>query len=156
MEENFFSQIYLDLQARIKEMVPEIKVVEQNLGQYLYDDWRTSVGFPGVLIDFPNTPFSAMAGNNQLGTPVINIVLVFEANSLSYNLAPLAVREKALQYYSIVQKLHKALQGWSPDYCQPLTRINAKSQNRHDKGVRIRELDYSTEFEDWSLDEDRD
>ena len=36
------------------------------------------------------------------------------------------------------------------DYFTPLARLNAISQNRNEIGLRIRDLNFSTEFEDYN------
>lgn len=150
--QDFNTEMYLILQDRLKSEVPELKYIEQNLGQYLDENYRASVSFPALLIDFTNTTFTGLSGNIQLGNATINLVLLFEAFSQSYDKAPEQVKRKALEYYDLEAKIHKALQGWSPDFCSPLVRISTKSQNRHDKAVRIREIDYTTEYEDWSAE----
>jgi hypothetical protein len=152
---SFFAKLYLEIQEKIKNEVPEIRFVEQNFGQYGYDDFRAKVTFPAMLLDYPNTSYSALQGDIQLGAATINIVLLFEPYSQSYNLAPEAVKQKALEYYKIEHKVYKALQGWNTDFCTPLVRTDAKSQNRNEIGLRIRELNFTTEFEDWSLDNDQ-
>lgn len=154
MNNSFFAKLYLEIQQKIKNEILEIRFVEQNFGQYGFDDFRAKVAFPAMLIDFANTNYSAMQGDIQLAEATINIVLLFEPFSQSYNLAPDAVKQKALEYYEIEQKVFKALQGWQTDFCTPLVRTDAKSQNRNEIGLRIRELNFTTEFEDWSLDDD--
>lgn len=151
---SFFAKMYLDLQAEIAAHVTEIRFVEQNFGQYLQDDYRAKVSFPTALIDFTNTGYSGLQGDNQLANATINIVLLFAPYSQSYNLAPADVKEKALNYYEIEHKLCKVLQAWKTDYCTQLVRTDAKSQNNNDIGLRIRELNFTTEFEDYSNDDE--
>lgn len=152
--DSFFAKIFLDLQERITSEVPEVKFIDQNIGQYGFDDFKAKALFPCVLIDFPNTTYSALQGNIQLGVAAINISLMFDTYSQTYNIAPTEVKELGLSYLDIEQKIFKALQGWSTDYFTPLIRTDTKSQNRNDIGLRIRDLNFSTEFEDWSLDND--
>ncbi|HFG0470802.1 hypothetical protein [Flavobacterium psychrophilum] len=152
---SFFAKLFLEIQEKIKTDVPDIRFVEQNFGQYGFEDYRAMVSFPALLIDFPNTSYSALQGDIQLAAATINIVLLFEPFSQSYNIAPKAVKQKALEYYEIEHQVCKALQDWNPEFCTPLVRTDAKSQNRNEIGLRIRELNFSTEFEDWSLDNDQ-
>ncbi len=153
--ESPFSKMFLALQDKINAAVPEIRFIEQNFAQYGFDDFRAKVAFPALLVDFSNTTYTALQGNIQLAETTINIVLLFEPFSQSYNLAPLAVKQKALAYFEIEQKVFKALQGFEAGgICTPMVRINAKSQNKNDIGMRIRELDFTTEFEDYSLNND--
>jgi len=148
-----FANLFLDLQEQIQTNIPEIAYIEQDLGQLGSEEPRKGLQFPAVLIDFPNTPFDNLQGNNQLAIPVIAITLIFDVYNATNSLAPIEIRQDGLIYLEIEQKVYQALQGWQTDYCQPLSRTNAKSQNRNDLGLRVRELTYTTEFEDRSCDE---
>ncbi|WP_306353693.1 hypothetical protein [Flavobacterium sp. '19STA2R22 D10 B1'] len=143
--DSFYAQLYLDLQNRIATMVPEIVFIEQNFGQYQNEDFNI---FPSVLIDFPFTSYSALQGLNQIATPTINLMLLFAAYSNSYNIAPEEVKKNALEYFEIERKLVKAIHGWENGFCSPLIRVNDKNHNQNDRSLRVRDLNFSTEFED--------
>ncbi|WP_234111762.1 hypothetical protein [Chryseobacterium sp. R2A-55] len=152
----FFSQILLDLQDRISQEVPEIRYTDQNLGQLakLGDTDQPPLAYPAVLIDFPNTVYSEMATNLQIGAVQISVLLVLDTYSQTWHNAPLEVREKGLEYLEIEQKLYKSLQGWNLDYFAPLSRTAIRSQNNNDVGLRVRELTFTTEYEDWTMNDD--
>ncbi|WP_298307231.1 hypothetical protein [Flavobacterium sp.] len=152
--ESPFAKLIIDIQKRIKDNIPEIKFIDENKGQYGFDDFKARVLFPAVLIDFPNTPFSDLSTNIQLGNCTISLSLMFDPYNNTSSLTPLNIVEAGLNYYEIEQKLHRFMQGWCLDYFTPLSRVNATSQNRNEIGIRIREVFYNTEFEDWSLDDD--
>ncbi|MDR2292113.1 MAG: hypothetical protein LBE11_01395 [Prevotellaceae bacterium] len=146
--ESFFSKLYLDLQERIKESVAEIEWIEQDFGQDTFDEWRPNVAFPAVLIDFPITTYSEIGNVNQSATATVALRLLFAPFSQSYEDAPLEVREDALQFFEIENKLVNALQGWCPagSYCQPLLRRTAASNSNNRTGLRIRNLQFDTAF----------
>lgn len=151
----FYKSLFLALQDRITTEVPEIKFIDQNIGQYGFDDFRAKVAFPAVLIDFPNTSFSALAGNIQLGSASIEISLFFDVYAQTYHFAPEETKDIGLHYFEIEQKIFKALQGWEADgLCSPLIRTDAKSQNNNEIGMRIRQVYFSTEFEDYTLEDE--
>ena len=152
--ESPFARLFLDLQEQIKNEVPEITYIEQDLGQLGSDDPRKMMSFPGVLIDFPATGFSNLQGLNQLAAPTISITLVMDTYSQTYHLAPLEVRELGLNYLELEQKLFMAVQSWESDYCESLVRTNTNGHNRNDVGLRVRELTFTTQFEDMSCDDD--
>lgn len=152
--ESPFARLFLDLQEHIQTEVADIVYIEQDLGQLGSQDPRKMMSFPGVLIDFPSTPFSNLQGKNQLALPVISMTLVLDSYSQTYNLAPLEVRELGLKYLEIEQKLFVAVQGWESDYCESLVRTSATGHNRNDVGLRVRELTFTTEFEDYSCDDE--
>lgn len=151
---SFFANFFIDLQEFIKSNVPEILWVEQNFGQYGDPEFSSKTIFPACLIDFNQTTYSNMGGNIQLGACNVNLVLLFKPFSQSYSSAPNNVKERALEYYNIEHKLATALNGWAMDYFTPLTRMSAISQNRNEIGLRIRELNFTTEFEDWSTEDE--
>lgn len=152
----FFSNILLDLQERISSEVPEIEFIDQNLGQLGQrgKDGRPPLAYPAVLIDFPNTGFSELSSSAQLGSCPITLQLIFDTYSQTWHEAPKEVRTKGLEYLQLEQKLHNCLNGWCLDYFQPLIRNSVKSQNNNDIGLRVRELTYTTEYEDYSTSQD--
>jgi len=157
MEEYFFSQILLDLYDRISTEVPEIKYIDQDLGQLgqTDDNERPPISSPAVLIDFPNSDYSELAAGAQIGAVSITFQLAFETYSQTWHKAPREVIEKGLDYLKIEQKLHKCLQKWHLEYFTPLIRTNVKSQNNNDIGLRVRQLTYSTSYEDYTpIDEE--
>ena len=147
---SFFARYYLDLQNRIKSTVPEIEWIEQDFGQEVFDKWRPNVAFPSVLIDFPMTNYEAEGGLSQFATVSITIRLLVAPFSQSYEDAPIEVKKDALSYFELEQKLISSLHGWYPDdeYCQPLIRESISSHNRNDIGLRIRNITFSTAYEE--------
>jgi hypothetical protein len=147
---SFFAQFYLDLCERIKQEVPEIEWIEQDFGQDAFDKWRPNVAFPAVLIDFPNANYSAESGLSQFGNVTVALRLLVAPFSQSYDDAPVEVKQDALDYFELEAKLVEALHGWAPDaeYCQPLIRESITSNNRNDIGLRIRNLTFSTAYEE--------
>lgn len=152
--ESPFGKIFLELQERIKTEVPEVVYIEQDLGQLGTEDPRKYMSFPGVLIDFPSTPFSNLQGKNQLGAPVISVTLVLDNYNQTWQDAPLEVRKAGLNYLEIEQRLFIAVQSWESDFCEALIRTAATGHNRNDVGLRVRELTFTSEFEDYSCDDD--
>jgi hypothetical protein len=152
--QNFFGQLYLDLSDYLKTAVPELRWIDQDFGQLEHFEYRPEVTFPCALIDFAMANYSAMAGLTQIGEVSINIRLGFSPFSKSYQLAPMNVKKKALEYYSIEQKVFEAIHGWAPEtsYCQPLIRVSTTTEQRDNdaQGLRVRVLTFSTAYEDES------
>ena len=157
MMDSFFANFYLDLCERIRAAVPEVKWIEQDFGQDVFDKWRPNVGFPAVLIDFPTAQYSGESGLSQFGEVSVSLRLLVAPFSQSYENAPLEVKKEALKYFEIEQQLVDALHGWTPSpveraggevYCQPLVRSSITSNNRNDIGLRIRNLSFTTAYEE--------
>lgn len=148
----FFSQILIDLQERISSEVPEISYIDQDLGQLgqTGEHERPPLSYPAVLIDFPNSDFSEISSGAQLGAVPISFQLIFAPYSQTWHKAPKPVIMKGLEYLQTEQKLHKCLQKWNLDYFSPLIRTNVKSQNNNDIGLRVRNLTYTTQYEDYT------
>jgi hypothetical protein len=153
--ESPLANLFLAIQDRILDQVPEIKYIDQNLGQYMPEEFRKQMLFPCVLIDFPNTNFSEMQGNNQLGELTIVATLFHDIWNNTSSITPIEIKQSGLKYLEIDQKLFMALQGWNPDFCQPLIRLNAKSHNSNEAGLVVRETTFTTQFEEWILDNDQ-
>lgn len=148
----FFSQILLDLQKRISSEVPEISYIDQDLGQLTQgeDYERPPLSYPALLIDFPNTDYSEISSGAQLGAVPITFQLIFAPYSQTWHKVPENVIMKGLEYLNTEQKLHKCLQKWNLDYFSPLIRTSVKSQNNNDIGLRVRNLTYTTQYEDYT------
>lgn len=149
----FEKQFILDLQALLKVKVPEFRFIDQNLGQWGDSNFKAAVSFPGILVDFPNTSYSEIGGGSDLALNMLQFTLLFDVNSQSYNLAPLTVRQKALDYYELEAKLVAVLKSWETDYFTTLSRTAAVSRNQNELGLRIRELTFTSEHEEYLTDE---
>jgi hypothetical protein len=157
---NLFGQLYLDLSERIKTEVPEIRWIDQDFGQLERFEYRPEVTFPCALIDFIQANYSNLSQLVQVGEVTVNIRLGFSPFSQAYHAAPTDVKEKALEYYSIEQKVFEAVQGWQPDppadwildepYAQPFIRVSSTTEQRDNDaiGLRVRVLTFTTGFED--------
>lgn len=147
IQQDFYSKMFTDLQAYLKANVSELRTVDQNLAQYNHPGFAAPTILPAVFIDFPNTQYSALNHNDQLGLANIDLVLMFQPWSQSGQNVPTGVRELALDYYRIEAKIVALLQGWTPGYCTELVRVSDESLNRNELGYRIRNLKFTCEFE---------
>ncbi|MBT1702942.1 hypothetical protein [Chryseosolibacter indicus] len=152
---NYFGQLYLDLCEYLKTVVPELRWIDQDFGQLEHFEVRPEVSFPCCLIDFVSASYSGLSNLAQIGEVVVNIRLGFAPFSQSYHAAPMNVKEKALEFYDVEQKVYEALQGWSPvkdndNYTQPFYRQSAMTEQRDGDriGLRVRVLSFGTQFED--------
>jgi hypothetical protein len=159
---SFFAQLYLDLQERIKAAVPEIQWIEQDFGQDTYDKWRPNVAFPAVLIDFPSANYESIGGGGQWADIELKLRLMVAPFEQSFEDAPIEVRKGALEFFELEHKLTHAIHGWAPIapspqgegaggevYVQPFIRTRIISNNRNDIGLRIRELHFTTSYQEY-------
>lgn len=144
---SFFARFYLDFQEKITKHVPEIRWIEQDMGQDVNQQWRPNVAFPALLVDFSNTDFSGEATLSMFAITTVSLKLIFAPFSQSYHLAPQQIKHEALQYFEIEHKLIGTLQGWQKEYFQSLLIQNITSDNHNDTGLRIRNITFTTAFE---------
>jgi hypothetical protein len=143
-EENLFTKLLM----RIKDQVPEIRYIEQDLGQLENYDIRPAVSWPCCLIDLEEFKFSE-AGNErrQIGEGLIGLRIGLVRYSDSNNLVPDNVRANALQYYRIEYKVHQALQCWNDvGFSRFLRRM--KFTEKRDDDIRVRVVKYYTTYEE--------
>lgn len=142
-----FSLLFIALQERINECVPDIVWCDRWRGQEQME-YRPAVSFPAVLIDFPSTNFSAEAHNSLFAVASVSIRLLVSPFSSSATDAPDASRADALGCFELEHKLIDALNGWSPhnELFQPLVLSSLSAENR-DPNYLVRNLSFSTAFE---------
>lgn len=149
--QSFYGQFLLALQAYLNTEVPEIRYIDRDLAQLDIgpdDLGRYPVSFPCLIIDFTDAVYDQLGNQVQTGTPTLLCRLAAAPFSTSNSLAPTAVREKALKFWELEQKLYVALQGWDAGgLCQPLTRFRAASEQREDT-IAVRQVYFNTFFHD--------
>ena len=149
----WYSRMLLALQERITTLVPEIKWIDQDLGQlefYAGEAGRPPVHWPCLLIDFTSASYDDMSGGAQWCSDTIQLRLGFAPYSYSNDKAPLAVRGRALNYYELEERLYAALHGWDADgLCQPMSRRTGITEKRED-AIRVRVMSFTTTFMDES------
>jgi hypothetical protein len=153
-----FSQLYLSLQLRIKEAVPEIKYVAYDIGQLDFYETRPAVDWPCVLIKFPSSVFTNQGDLVQWLDAGILFRIGFTPFSTPNSLAPDIPMKQALGFFEIENKVYKALHGWSPtitiedeevEIAQPLMRMDAVTEDRNDPFI-VRAMMMATGGEDAS------
>lgn len=149
--ESFFALMLLAMQDRIKDKVPEIKYMDQDLGQLEEDTDRPRVAWPCLLVDFPLCNYDEMQGLTQWANLTIQLRLGFNPFSSANAATPLPYRQDALKYYELEMKVYKALQAWDADgLCQPLTRVSGNTERGRDDLFRVRTMNFTTTFMDAS------
>lgn len=144
-----FAQLYAYIIDRLREQVPSIRYINQDLMQLDAYETRPAVSFPCVLIDMSQFSFESIGANAQQATGTITLRIAHTPYSNSSSLSPEQVREKALSYYELEWQIYKVLQGWGPGIFSPLKRIDASAEKREDD-IAVRVLSFQTSFIDES------
>lgn len=143
-----FSTLLIALQQRIKSQIPDIRWIDQDLGQLENYGDRPAVSFPCVLIDFQNFQYEDASDLIQFAEGTVNIRLAFAPFSNTNNLTSVDYQAKALKFYDLEWAIYKALHGWKPDGYGYLSRVGANTENRNDS-FRVRVINFSISFEDY-------
>lgn len=147
---NYFAHVLTTLYEHIKNNVPEIKHIDQEIGQLEDYEIRPALAFPAVLIDFADTTYSEISTLAQIGEITINFKLIFAPFSNSSHITPTTQISKALEFYDIEQKLYQCLQGhYIENYTTPLIRTRATTE-RNSPDLRVRNLSFTSSFQDLS------
>jgi hypothetical protein len=148
---SLFAKVFLALQDKIKNDVPEIRWIDQDFGQLEDYDIRPPVSFPCVLIDFNSTSYEEMNQRRQQANITFTLRLGFPAFSYAASTAPQSVRELALQYYELEQRLFEAVQGFDGGgVMQGCTRQSTVTEGRKDDNLRVRVMTFTAMSEDSS------
>lgn len=134
---------------------PGIRYVDQDLGQLEFYSTRPAISFPALLVDFTTATYDQKQHKTQWAQlSGIQLRLAFDPYGGSSSITPDAVKQKALEYYDIEQKVYLAFQDWRADglLMLPMKRVSATSEVREDP-FRVRKLVYKATHEDRTLQE---
>lgn len=138
--------IYLAVMAQIKAEVPQIKWIDLDTGQ-LDSQARPAVAFPCALVGISITPKANLTDTIQDCRATITVRLAMDNKGNTSGITPDVEIEKSLAVYDTIADVYKALQGFSTDNFDSLTRIKqGREKSRH--GLFQYRFDFSTEFED--------
>lgn len=150
-----FSELFLQVQDRIKTQVTDIRMVDEDKGQLESYDEKTGkppVSWPCVLIGFENVTADNMGDLTQMINGTLVLRLGFPPFSYASSWAPdLATKEKALKYFDYEWQIYKALHGWTPEHFDTLAFRAADTERREDP-IRVRVLRYEIGFEEYSAE----
>jgi len=144
-----FATLHNAIIERIKQQVPAIRFIDQDLGQLENYDLKPPVSFPCVLMDVGDEfAYSDIGGQqHQLAEGTIMLRLALVQYTQSNNLVPANIRENALQYYELENDLVKALHGWAPTGFSRMLRRKAITEKREDD-IRVRAIPFAISFTD--------
>lgn len=135
-------KLFLEIEERIKEKVPEVKYIDLNMGQF-EQGIRPGVMFPAVLIEFDD--ILAETNHSWRRDRVdIKIWVVCESYAQSQQSAPLAVRQKAMEYLDVTEKVVDALHLWQSSVTNKMVYLSQRGQSIPE--YRMRQLEFQTSW----------
>ncbi|RYF86952.1 MAG: hypothetical protein EOO03_11175 [Chitinophagaceae bacterium] len=140
------AKLYLAIVERIQKEAPEVRYIEQDLGQLENYQIRPAVSWPCALIDLDEIDFSD-AGNDlvQIGQGFVQIRVGLVKYTDSNNLTPKNIRPNALRYMEQAEKLANALHGWAPEGFGRLLLRKSVTEKRDDD-IRAKVLRFEISF----------
>jgi hypothetical protein len=128
--------------------LPSVKWIDRDTGQlqFLSEDFIT---FPAILIKFSRFDYKTTGNKTQQGLGTIRFTLIVQnfADSFEGSIN----QAKAIEYWDLVEELHKALQGVSGTGFTPLDRI-AEPEEEVMGGLIVLPMEYATIITDDSAD----
>lgn len=142
-------KIYLAVAERLQQEVPELVFIDMEAGQIdAYDRPGAFVEYPCALIDISFPRCEDQDSSTQQCEVDIVVRLVFEAwmdeTALS---TPRPWAMRALDKLDIVDKVSRALQGWSTAFLSDLSRASVRPEKRAD-GLKVIAIPFKSTFED--------
>ncbi len=147
-------KIYLAVERRLKEKVPELRWIDLESGQLEpYDKQPPPVSLTCALVDMRFVRCADQSRTNQQVEVRIIVRVAWEAwADETGSLANPAWRTKALAKMRIADRVYCALQGWGCEYFSALSRVSVEPEKRSD-GLKVVRIEFSTTLEDSAEEE---
>lgn len=154
------NHILTAIMARVAELVPAVKYIDEDWGQLDYYNDNPPVRWPAVLMELQQTSWQNQGQKVQDGVMSIALTVAdvkIANNSLN---APVTQKEKAAEIWLVIENIHKALHGWrastgsatASQHFGTLSRVSTRRIKRDD-GIRQFEVIYSCLCTDASAQE---
>ncbi len=161
----------MDLQSPHARILSEVKSRLDAMKEFrLIDEYHSQpietvpkLAYPAVLVDIEECTYDELGEGSQSADSEIS-VRIYQANySQSSQKAPEKSKKQALSVYELEAKVVAQLHGWAPtvtidkedhQFTSPFIRMSSRKGDEDQKGLRCRELVFSTSWEE-SFDEKR-
>lgn len=141
-------QLFIALCDLLENQVPEVRWIDADEGQLNASNQRPPVAFPCVLIDMTYPQTEAMNATAEKIRVQFSLRIAFEGYGQTSSVAPVSVRERALERLDILEKIHRTLQWWNCDrQINPLRRQRVTTERRQD-GLKVYNMTYESAFID--------
>lgn len=143
--------IYKQVAQQLKTEVPALRWIDFDTGQ-LESSERPPVALPCALITISLERTIDITETIQECTGTVRIRLAFDQQMKTDQATPPQHRNTALQPYDVIADVHKALQGFSTEHFDPLSRVRQGKENSRHKLFTYM-IDYKVEFDDETADQ---
>lgn len=143
------AEVYKSIAKRLMTEVPGLRWVDLYRNQYKNPDKEYPFAFPAVFIEFVEMPFKNNGSNTSSATGTIKIHMVNDNTADTFTTDIGVDNIPGLIYLVTIDSIHKALQGFTPDYCSRL-QGGVLNSDTEDSSMIVYLRDYSCELYDFS------
>lgn len=138
-------ELYLAIMARLKAAVPELKMIDFDLGQ-LTQETLPPLNYPAALVRIDVNDLEDLSQRKQNGPGMITVTLVFRTFERTSSIVTDANRAVGLAHLDILEKTKWALHGLSGSTFTPLSHRAYTSADRPE--LRAYPLPFTTTVTD--------
>lgn len=137
--------VFLAVQDKISEAVPEIKWVDYDFGQLEHYQLRPPVLFPCALIDIELPECSDKGNLMQQFKCIVTIRVAFEQPGQTNNKVPDSVKAKAMSIFMILDKIHSAIHGFEKEGFEKIL-MRSITTERRDDPLKVLNMRFETSY----------
>lgn len=141
-------ELLTDIQNRLLAEVPELKYVDMDWGQLDFYNPHPPVKFPCALIDINSVQWSNVLKKGQMGLATTVITVADLRLSNTSGAAPQSQKDKAMEIFDVLEKIHIALHGWTAHASYTSLIRQTNTLRRREDGVKFYQITFTTEVKD--------
>jgi hypothetical protein len=147
---------YLAIMAQLKKQCPQLKWIDIDFGQIDKQTERLPVAFPCAVIVISVSGCEDQYGKVQVCRSQVSVRIAQNPpTSRTNSEATGDIRESAMSRYDLIDEVFCALQGFGEPQFNPLSRTRQSIERRTD-GLFVCRMDFNTEFQDLTAEEEEE
>lgn len=138
--------IYNKIVERLKT-IADLKFIDLDKGQLDYYANRPNVAFPAALVNIEIPECEDETNTIQRVRAQVIIRTAFDYTGETSAATPESVRETSLSYFEVIESVYKALQGYSDNEIELISRASVRQEPRED-GYKVSQIIFNVWFDD--------
>lgn len=131
------------------------RLIDENHSQHMGD--IPQLTYPAVLVDIEDCNYEEAGEGSQFVTSELSFLVLQDNYSQSSQKAPTSAKERAHSVYELEASVVGAIHGWAPtakidgydhQFTEPFIRVSSRKMDVDGKGLRCREIRFSTAWEE--------
>lgn len=136
--------LYKAIRDHLKEQVPELMIIDLDIGQLEMQADNYPILPPAVFIDFAAPAWINTSQHLYICDVQCVFRIVFDVYEDVSNLTPTEVSDAAFEKLALQDKIHKVLAGFEGSFFNQLTLVSGPLTERRDDGYKVYEYTYVT------------